>query len=120
MLRKFKALLYSIIGGTLTWTWYQQDNFAVAGAIAFFTICMVILTLSAFGKTTITWNDTGITVKSFPRKQKHLPWHELTEIKLDHLGYEIISPKASFHVSRAQMSENLLTRIKTSIKKDKP
>ena len=117
-MRKIKALIYALLGGMVAYGYWQRGDAGIAIFIAVFTLLIAALTLSSIGKLKITWDDDGITLSVFLKKPKLLRWSELEKIKLDHLGYHITASTGQFKIRKNIMPENLLKRIKESIKRN--
>ncbi len=118
-MRKIKALIYALLGGMVAWAWLKKGEPALAALIIAFTLAMIALTLSSIGRIEILWNQEGITIKRFPKKAIEIRWDELENIKLDHLGYHITARTGRFKIRKQLMPEDLLTRIKSNIRKNK-
>ena len=118
-MRKIKALIYTLIGGMVAWGYWQRGDEKMAVLVSVFSVLSIALTLSPIGRMRISWNDSGIIIRAFPKKPKEIRWEELEKLTLDHLGYHIIARTGRFKIRRAAMPEHLLARIKESIKKNK-
>jgi hypothetical protein len=118
-IKKIRAFCYATLGIVLSWNAYQHDKYVLMLCTATFVICMVGLTLSSIGTTKITWDDYGVTRTKFPSTRTEIPWSEITKINADPLGYDVHSSRVNFRISRANMPEELLARIKQSIAKNK-
>ena len=118
MFRKVKATIYGTLGAMLAWSWVQQGHYGLALTITLFTATAVGLTLSAFGKTRIDWDDSGITVRSAPAKPKHHPWSSIEKLKVDHLGYHILTRHGRVRISRRNMPDSLRDRVRSAIREN--
>ena len=117
-MRKIKALIYTLLGGMIVWGYIQRGNEKMAALVSIFSVLSIALTLSPFGRMRISWNDIGITLRVFPKKPKNILWTDLEKITLDHLGYHIIARTGRFKIRRVIMPNELLLKIKESIKKN--
>ena len=117
-MRKIKAFIYILLGGMIAWGYLQRGNEKMAALVSIFSVLSIALTLSPIGRMRISWNDTVITLKVFPKKPKKILWTDLEKITLDHLGYHIIARTGRFKIRRVIMPNELLLKIKESIKKN--
>ena len=117
-MRKIKALIYILLGGMVAWGYLQRGDEKMAALVSIFSVLSIALTLSPIGRMRISWNDTVITLKVFPKKPKKILWTDLEKITLDHLGYHIIARTGRFKIRRVNMPNELLLKIKESIKKN--
>ena len=117
-MRKIKALIYILLGGVMVWGYLQRGNEKMAALVSIFSVMSIALTLSPIGRMRISWNDIGITLRVFPKKPKNILWTDLEKITLDHLGYHIIARTGRFKIRKVIMPNELLLKIKESIKKN--
>jgi len=115
-IRKTKAFVYAIMGSLMCWNTFQKGHYALTAAIAFFTTCSIAITLAALGTRKITWDPAGITIQKWPSATKQIPWSRLKKIRIDHLGYHIRSDSTVFKISKKNMPDTLLKKIRESIK----
>lgn len=116
---KVKAVIYAIIGGMLSWSSYKNDHFSMAISIAAFTICAIGITLLRIGSRKITWDDRGITILKWPAAPKEIEWSELELIRVDHLGYHLRARQKTYKISKKNMPDSLLARIREAMKANK-
>ena len=102
----------------MAWGYLQRGNEKMAALVSIFSVLSITLTLSPIGRMRISWNDKVITLNVFPKKPKKILWTDLEKITLDHLGYHIIARTGRFKISRVNMPNELLLKIKESIKKN--
>jgi len=115
-MRKIKALIYALLGGMITWGYWQRGDAAWAIFISLFTLIIMALTLSSVGRLKISWNEEGITLAAFPKKTRLLLWQDLEKLSLDHLGYHVRARNGRFKIRKNVMPDELLQRIKESIR----
>jgi len=115
-MRKIKALIYALLGGMVAWGYWQRGDSGMAVFIALFTLAVMALTLAPLGRLRISWNDEGITLAAFPKKPQHIRWQDLEKISLDHLGYHITASSGRFKIRKRTMPDDLLQRIKESVR----
>lgn len=115
-MRKIKALIYAILGGTIAWGYWQRSDEAWAIFTGLFTLVIMALTLSSIGRLKISWNDAGITLVAFPKKPRLILWQELEKVSLDHLGYHVRARNGQFKIRKSMMPDDLLKRIKENIR----
>ncbi len=118
-MRRIKALIYILLGGMVAYSYLQRDNLVMAIFISVFTLLVVGLTLSNIGRMKISWDDEGIKINVFPKKPVAIQWRELEKISLDHLGYHVKASTGQFKIRKEAMPEDLLKRIKQSIRANK-
>lgn len=114
-MRKIKAATYGIMGFFLVSMAHHQGNYALMIGVAVMVIAMIALTLSPIGRTVITWDPKGITIRRFPSKAVFIPWTGIKQLKVDHVEYMIEAEPKNFNVQRANMPPPLLAKIKASI-----
>ena len=114
-MRKIKALIYTLLGGMITWGYWQRGDDKWAVFISLFTLVIVALTLS-IGRLKISWGEEGITLAAFPKKPRLLPWKEIEKVSLDHLGYHVLAKNEQFKIRKNLMPDDLLNRIKENIR----
>ena len=115
-MRKFKALIYALLGGMIAWGYWQRGDAGWAIFISLFTIVIMALTLSSIGRLKISWDDEGITLAVFPKKPRLLLWQDLEKVSLDHLGYRVQARNGQFKIRKNVMPADLLRRIKENIR----
>ena len=115
-MRKIKALIYALLGGMITWGYWQRGDAAWAIFISLFTLIIMALTLSSIGRLKISWGEAGITLVAFPKKPQLLLWQDLEKISLDHLGYHVRARNGRVKIRKNMMPEDLLRRIKENIR----
>jgi hypothetical protein len=115
-MRKIKALIYALLGGMITWGYWQRGDAAWAIFISLFTLIIMALTLSSIGRLKISWGEEGITLVAFPKKPRLLLWQDLEKVSLDHLGYHVRARNGQFKIRKNMMPEDLLRRIKENIR----
>jgi len=115
-MRKFKALIYALLGGMIAWGYWQRGDAGWAIFISLFTLVIMALTLSSIGRLKISWDEEGITLVAFPRKPRLLLWQDLEKVSLDHLGYHVRARNGRFKIRKNVMPDELLQRIKESIR----
>ena len=118
-MRRIKALIYILLGGMVAYSYLQRDNLVMAIFISVFTLLVVALTLSNIGRMKISWDEEGIKINVFPKKPVAIRWRELEKISLDHLGYHVKASTGQFKIRKEAMPEDLLKRIKQSIRANK-
>ena len=116
-MRKIKAATYAIMGFFLVSMAYQQGNYGLMIGVAVMVIALIALTLSPIGRTVITWDPQGITIRRFPSKAVFIPWTGIKQLKVDHVEYMIEAEPKNFNIQRANMPAALLAKIKASIPK---
>lgn len=117
-MRKIKALIYALIGGMVAWGYWQRGDEKMAALVSVFSILSIALTLSPIGRLRISWDDSGIRLRAFPKKPKEIQWEDLEKVTLDHLGYHVVARTGRFKIRRKAMPKHLLLRIKENIKKN--
>lgn len=117
-MRTIKAFIYALLGGMVAWGYAQRDDTGMAIFIGIFTCAIMALTLSPIGRLRIDWDASGITLSAFPKKPRHIRWEELEKVSLDHLGYHITARTGRFNIRKKAMPNNLLQRIKESIREN--
>ena len=115
-MRKFKALIYALLGGMITWGYWQRGDTGWAIFICLFTLVIMALTLSSIGRLKISWDENGITLAAFPKKPRLLLWQDLEKLSLDHLGYQVRARNGRFKIRKNVMPDELLCRIKENIR----
>ena len=115
-MRKIKALIYALLGGMITWGYWQRGDEGWAIFISLFTLVIMALTLSSIGRLKISWNEEGITLAAFPKKPRLLLWQDLEKVSLDHLGYHVQARSGQFKIRKNVMPDELLNRIKENIR----
>lgn len=115
-MRKIKALIYALLGGMVAWGYWQRGNIGLTIFIAAFTLAMIALTLSTIGRMRVSWDEEGITLSAFPQKPKHIRWTDLEKVSLDHLGYHVKASSGRFKIRKKTMPDDLLKRIKESVR----
>ena len=115
-MRKFKAIIYVLLGGMIAWGYWQRGDAGWAIFISLFTLVIMALTLSSIGRLKISWDENGITLAAFPKKPRLLLWQDLEKISLDHLGYHVQAGSGQFKIRKNVMPDDLLQRIKENIR----
>ena len=115
-MRKFKALVYALLGGMIAWGYWQRGDTGWAVFISLFTLVIMTLTLSSIGRLKISWDEDGITLVAFPKKPRLIPWEDLEKLSLDHLGYRVRARNGRFKIRKNLMPNELLRRIKENIR----
>ena len=115
-MRKIKALIYGLLGGMITWGYWQRGDREWAIYISLFTLVIMSLTLSSIGRLKITWDKDGISLTAFPKKPRLILWQDLEKVSLDHLGYHVQGRCGQFKVRKDVMPPDLLHRIKENIR----
>lgn len=115
-MRRLRALIYALLGAAMCWGTALQGNWLVTAGVAFFSACAVVIALSPFGKRQICWDESGIRIKKFPSAPVDLRWSELEKMKVDHLGYHVKARNQGFRIGLKQMPEDLLAKIRASIR----
>lgn len=115
-MRKFKALIYALLGGMIAWGYWQRGDTGWAVFISLFTLVIMKLTLSSIGRLKISWDEDGITLVAFPKKPRLIPWKDLEKLSLDHLGYRVRARNGRFKIRKNLMPNELLRRIKENIR----
>ncbi len=117
-MKRSKALIYAFMGVLMCWSALQRSHYLLAAGIAFFVICAIAITLLSIGQLEITWDDVGITLKKRPKPPTFINWSDLRQLKVDHLGYHIKTPKTGFRISSHKMPKELLHKIRSSIREN--
>lgn len=107
--------MYLALGGMVAWSYWQRGNVIIALTVLLFTFAVIGLVLSSIGRLRISWDDSGIELKTFPKPPKRLRWEDLEALSLDHLGYHIKARNGRFKIRKKLMPESLLTRIRSEI-----
>ena len=115
-MRKFKAIIYALLGGMIAWGYWQRGDARWADFISLFTLVIMTLTLSSIGRLKISWDEDGITLVAFPKKPRLIPWKDLEKLSLDHLGYRVRARNGRFKIRKNLMPNELLRRIKENIR----
>ena len=115
-MRKIKALIYALLGGMVSWGYWQRGDKTWAIFISLFTLVIIALMLSSIGRLKISWDEVGITLAAFPKKPRLLLWQDLEKISLDHMGYHVKAGSEQFKIRKNVMPADLLGRIKESIR----
>ena len=100
----------------IAWGYWQRGEVAWAIFISLFTLVITALTLSSIGRLKISWGEEGITLAAFPKKPRLILWQDLEKISLDHLGYHVRARNGRFKIRKNVMPDDLLQRIKESIR----
>lgn len=117
-MKKAKALIYAFMGILMCRSALQRGHYLLATGIVFFVAGAIAMTLLSIGQLEITWDDVGITLKKRPAPPTFINWADLRQLKVDHLGYHIKTPKTGFRISRHKMPKELLHKIRSSIRKN--
>lgn len=107
-MRYARALTYAALGVLLVLINLKTNNPRMAMGIAFFVLCAIAITLANVGRTQISWDRSGVTVKRSPRAPKLIRWNDMRKMKVDHLGYHIIAKNGRFRISRERMPPRTL------------
>ena len=94
----------------------KTGNDRMAYGIGFFALCAITITLTDFGRTKISWNDSGITVQRAMKPERFIRWRDLQKLRVDHLGYHIKSRSGNFRIRKNRMPKDLLTEIRRHIR----
>lgn len=115
-MRIARALTYAALGVLLVLINLKTNNPRMAAGIAFFVTCAIAITLANVGRTQITWDNTGVTVKRSPKPEKLIRWADMHKLKVDHLGYHILAKNGRFRISKDKMPPELLSEIRKHIR----
>ena len=117
-MKKIKALIYAALGFMMSLSAFRQENYLIAAGILFFVGCAIAITLSSIGRLQITWDELGVTIRKKPKPPILLQWSDMQKIKVDHLGYHIITRQTNFRISKDKMPKELLKKIRASIREN--
>lgn len=112
-----RALIYAALGALLVLINLKSGNTSMAAAIAFFVLCAIAITLVNLGRTEISWDTKGVTVRRIPKPPKFIRWSDMRKLKVDHLGYHVLARNGRFRISKEKMPPELLAEIRKSIRK---
>jgi len=115
-MRIARALIYAALGGLLVLINVRSGNTQMAIGIAFFVCCAIAITLANVGKTQISWDDKGVTVKRIPKPPRFIRWSDMRKLKVDHLGYHVLARNGHFRISKEKMPPELLAEIRKAIR----
>ena len=118
-MRIARALIYAALGGLLVLINLRSGNTTMAGGIAFFVLCAIAITLANLGRTEITWDEKGVSVRRVPKPPKFIRWSDMRKLKVDHLGYHVLARNGRFRISKENMPPELLAEIRKSIRGQK-
>lgn len=111
-----RALIYAALGGLMLIINLKVGNHTMAYGIGFFALCAITITLTDFGRTKISWNDSGISIKRAMKPERFVRWCDLQKLRVDHLGYHVKSRSANFRISKNNMPQELLAEIRRNIR----
>ncbi len=94
----------------------KTGNERMAYGIGFFALCAITITLTDFGRTKISWDPSGITVKRAMKPERFIRWADLQKLRVDHLGYHVKSRSGNFRISKNKMPKDLLAEIRRNIR----
>ena len=117
-MKKIKALIYAALGVMMSLSAFRQENYLIAVGILFFVGCAIAITLSSIGRLQITWDELGVTISKKPKPPILLQWSDMQKLKVDHLGYHIITRQTNFRISKDKMPKQLLKKIRASIREN--
>lgn len=106
------------MGALMCWSAVQRERYLLAVGIVFFVVCAIVVTLLSIGRLEITWDDVGITLKKSPKPSTFIHWSNLRQLKVDHLGYHVKTPKTGFRIARHNMPKELLQKIRDNIRQN--
>ena len=115
-----RALIYAALGTLLVMINLKSGNTRMAGGIAFFVLCAIAITLANLGRTEISWDARGVTLKRSPKAPKFIRWSDMRKLKVDHLGYHVLARTGRFRISKENMPHELLAEIRKSIRSQEP
>ena len=107
-----RALIYAALGGLMVLMNLKNGNDRMAYGIGFFALCAIIVALTDFGRTRISWDNSGITIKRAMKPERFIGWSELQKLRADHMGYHVKSRKGNFRISKNKMPKDLLAEIR--------
>lgn len=94
----------------------KTSNERMAIGIGFFALCAIAITLADFGRTKISWDDSGITLRRAMKPERFIRWSDLQKLRMDHLGYHVKSRGGNFRISKNKMPKDLLAEIRRNIR----
>lgn len=115
-MRIARALIYAALGGLLVLINLRSGNTTMAAGIAFFVLCAIAITLANVGRTEISWDEKGVTVRRIPKPPRFIRWSDMQRLKVDHLGYHVLARNGRFRISKEKMPPELLAEIRKSIR----
>ena len=115
-MRIARALIYAALGGLLVLINLKSGNPTMAGGIAFFVLCAIAITLANLGRTEISWDESGVTVRRVPKPPKFIRWSDIPKLNVVHLGYHVLARSGRFRISKDKMPPELLAKIRQSIR----
>ncbi|CAA6677408.1 MULTISPECIES: hypothetical protein [unclassified Lentimonas] len=118
-MKKIKALIYAALGFMMSLSAFRQENYLMAAGILFFVGCAIAITLTSIGRLQITWDELGVTISKKPKPPILLQWTDMQKLKVDHLGYHVITRQTNFRISKDKMPKELLKKIRSSIRENK-
>jgi hypothetical protein len=118
-MKKIKALIYAALGFMMSLSAFRQENYLMAAGILFFVGCAIAITLTSIGRLQITWDELGVTIRKKPKPPILLQWSDMQKLKVDHLGYHVITRQTNFRISKDKMPKELLKKIRASIRENK-